>query len=119
MATMNPAGADLIGWASRRLAERGVENPRLEAQLLLALALGITRTAVTAGLYDPLEAAERARFEGLVEARCGRTPLAYLRGAQEFYGLEFEVGPAVLIPRPETELLVEFAREVLGVRSRP
>ena len=85
----------------------------MEAQLLLALALGITRTTVTAGLYELLGSAERGRFQDLVESRCSRAPLAYLRGTQEFYGLDFDVGPAVLIPRPETEMLVEFAREML------
>lgn len=106
--------ADPIGRAARALAAAGVESPRLEAQLLLALALDTTRAAITAGLYDLSSGADRARFEELVAARCRRVPLAYLRGTQEFYGLEFEVGPAVLIPRPETELLVDFAREKLG-----
>lgn len=106
--------ADPVGWAARRLAECGVEAPRLEAQLLLALALGITRTAVTAGLFECLGSAESARFQDLVESRYGRAPLAYLRGTQEFYGLDFEVGPAVLIPRPETEMLVDFALEKLA-----
>lgn len=77
---------------------------------MLGLALGISRTAVSAGLYEPLGQADRTRFEELVEARSRRIPLAYIRGSQEFYGLDFEVGPAVLIPRPETEMLVDFAR---------
>jgi release factor glutamine methyltransferase len=102
---------DPIEWASRRLACCGVESARMEAQLLLALTLDTTRTTVIAGLYEPLRNPDRVRFEEFVEARCRRTPLAYLRGTQEFYGLEFEVSPAVLIPRPETEMLVDFARE--------
>ena len=109
-----PDTADPIGWAAGRLSECGVESPRLEAQLLLALALGITRTAVSAGLFGSLDSAQRGRFHDLVESRCGRTPLAYLRGTQEFYALDFEVGPAVLIPRPETEMLVEFALEKMA-----
>ena len=115
--------SDPVAWAARELAGCGVESARLEAQLLLALTLGATRTAVVAGLHRPLDSADRARFEALVAARCARTPLAYLRGTQEFYGLEFEVGPAVLIPRPETEMLVDFAREALtsagAVGQRP
>ena len=102
---------DPIEWAVRGLKAVGIDSPRLEAQLLLALALGTTRTAVVAGLYRPLEDVDCKRFEDLVEARCARTPLAYLRGSQEFYGLDFEVSPAVLIPRPETEMLVDFALE--------
>jgi release factor glutamine methyltransferase len=105
--------ADPVAWASARLAAAGVESARFEAQLLVGLAVGVSRTAVIAGLYPPLDDGAWNRFRGLVEARCARTPLAYLRGTQEFYGLELEVGPAVLIPRPETELLVDFARERL------
>jgi len=97
-----------------RLTAAGVETPRLEAQLLLAQALGTTRTAVVAGIYREPTAEQEAEFERLVQAREGRIPLAYLRGTQEFFGLTFRVGPAVLIPRPETELLVEFALERLG-----
>ena len=97
-----------------RLTAAGVETPRLEAQLLLAQALGTTRTAVVAGIYREPTAEQHAEFERLVQAREGRIPLAYLRGTQEFFGLTFRVGPEVLIPRPETELLVEFALEKLG-----
>ena len=108
-------GADLVGSAATRLAECGVESPRLEAQLLLALALGITRTAVVAGLFDPPAQEQAQSFSRLVNSRCRHIPLAYLRGTQEFYGLEFAVGPVVLIPRPETEMLVDFAREILAL----
>ena len=96
-----------------RLTAAGVETPRLEAQLLLAQALGTTRTAVVAGIYREPTAEQQAEFERLVQARESRIPLAYLRGTQEFFGLTFRVGPEVLIPRPETELLVEFALEKL------
>lgn len=96
-----------------RLTAAGVETPRLEAQLLLAQALGTTRTAVVAGIYREPTAEQHAEFERLVQARERRIPLAYLRGTQEFFGLTFQVSPSVLIPRPETELLVEFALEKL------
>jgi release factor glutamine methyltransferase len=105
---------DRLQAAIARLTAAGVESPRLEAQLLLAQALGTRRAAVVAGIYaEPSEAQDRD-FERLVQAREQRIPLAYLRGTQEFYGLTFRVGPAVLIPRPETELLVEFALEKMG-----
>ncbi len=107
------ADTNPIAWASERLAACGVDSPRLEAQLLLGLALGTTRTAVIAGTHPPPGYADIARFRGLVEERSRRTPLAYIRGSQEFYGLDFEVGPAVLIPRPETEMLVELAIETI------
>jgi release factor glutamine methyltransferase len=100
--------------AIERLTAAGVEAPRLEAQLLLAQALGTSRTAVVAGIYREPDAVQLAEFEQLVQARERRTPLAYLRGTQEFFGLTFRVGPEVLIPRPETEMIVEFALERLG-----
>lgn len=105
--------SDRLQAAIARLTAAGVETPRLEAQLLLAQALGVTRTAVVAGIYREPEEGQRAEFERLVQARERRTPLAYLRGTQEFFGLTFRVGPAVLIPRPETEMLVDFALEKL------
>lgn len=106
--------SDRLQAAIARLKAAGVETPRLEAQLLLAQALGTTRTAVVAGIYREPDADQRAEFERLVQARERRTPLAYLRGTQEFYGLTFRVGPEALIPRPETEMLVEFALEKAG-----
>ena len=112
-----PEPRDPVGWAARRLSASGVESPRLEAQLLLALALGISRTAVTAGLFGPLDGERQRRFHDLVTARCSHVPLAYLRGTQEFYSLDFEVGTAVLIPRSETEMLVEFALETFAAAA--
>jgi release factor glutamine methyltransferase len=85
----------------------------MEAQLLLAQALGVSRTAVVAGLHADPAAAQWQEFERLTAERARRIPLAYLRGTQEFYGLPFAVCPSVLIPRPETELLVDFALEKL------
>jgi release factor glutamine methyltransferase len=99
--------------AIARLTAAGVESPRLEAQLLLAQALGVTRTAVVAGTHRPPNAEHYAEFARLVQERERRIPLAYLRGTQEFFGLTFLVSPEVLIPRPETEMLVEFALEKL------
>ncbi len=93
--------------------------PRFEAQLLLSLALGVSRTSILTGLH-PLPTPEQlSRFQHLVDARVNRQPLAYLRGSQEFYGLEFEVDGNVLIPRPETEMLVEFSLEHIRTRSAP
>jgi release factor glutamine methyltransferase len=101
--------------AMGRLMKAGVETPRLEAQLLLAQALGVTRTSIVAGIFREPDGAQLSEFERLVQARESRTPLAYLRGTQEFFGLTFRVGPEVLIPRPETEMLVEFALENLAM----
>lgn len=105
--------------AERRLEAEGVEAPRFEAQLLLALALGVTRTSVVAGTHGDPTPRQIEAFEQMVRQREQRVPLAYLRGTQEFYGLTFAVGPAVLIPRPETEMLVEFALEALEAEAAP
>ena len=97
-----------------KLAAGGIESPRFEAQVLLALALGVTRTQILTGTYLSPTSEQTAEFDRLVEARASRVPLAYLRGNQEFYGLEFVVTPATLIPRPETEMLVEIALRWIG-----
>ncbi|HZT40930.1 MAG TPA: peptide chain release factor N(5)-glutamine methyltransferase [Chthonomonadaceae bacterium] len=101
------------------LAAAGIEDPRFEAQILLALALGVSRSQVVAGLAPPPTEAQRQAFLSLVQERARRVPLAYLRGSQEFYGLPFTVTPEVLIPRPETELLVDFALETLRAAETP
>lgn len=108
----------LLTDALERLAQAGVESPRFEAQLLLAMALGVSRTTVITATYPEPTAEQEGRFARLVAQREQRVPLAYLRGTQEFYGLPFTVSPATLIPRPETELLVDFARERLAARLR-
>ena len=102
---------DWVTWAAGKLDGAGVENARFEAQLLAALALGVSRASVIAQTYAPPTEAQGERFAWLVGQRTRRVPLAYLRGTQEFYGREFVVTPAVLVPRPETELLVEKAGE--------
>jgi release factor glutamine methyltransferase len=106
----------LLGDAVERLRGAGVESPLLEGELLLSLAMGVSRAAVLARLDGVVDGDQRARYSGLLSARCRRVPLAYLRGSQEFYGLAFEVSAATLIPRPETELLVGYAVE--GLRDR-
>ncbi len=100
-----------------RLENAGIDQPLLEAELLLALAAGVKRLDVLVGLSRPLTATEQEQFEALISRRCSREPLAYIRQSQEFYGLDFEIGPGVLIPRPETELLVDLAQEMMGDRG--
>jgi release factor glutamine methyltransferase len=103
----------LLKSAAERLERAGIERPVREAQLLLAMATGRTRLQALQGLDRPLTPEEAQRFEDLIARRERRVPFAYLRGTQEFYGLEFRVTPATLIPRPETEMLVDFAIERL------
>jgi release factor glutamine methyltransferase len=104
---------DLIEAAARRLAGRGVENSHLDAQILMAEASGLTRVDVIAGARN-VSAEQAARFEAMVERRMSREPIAYIVGHKEFYSLEFEVNQSVLIPRPETEILVAAALESIA-----
>lgn len=85
------------------------DTPRLEAEILLAHVTGLTRTTLLAHPERPLTADERARYEDLLARRAAGIPLPYLTGRMELFGLEFVVTPDVLIPRPETEMLVERA----------
>jgi release factor glutamine methyltransferase len=102
-----------------RLAEAGVPDAAFQAELLLRHALGWDRTALTARGRDPLAPEVEARFFALVAERARRRPLQHLTGTQSFWRHEFVVGPDVLIPRPETELLVEAALELLRGREAP
>lgn len=104
---------DLLAWTREFFARRGVDSPRLCAEILLADALGCTRIE----LYTRPETVPgedtRGRFREQVRKAGDGTPIAYLIGRKEFFSLEFAVSPAVLIPRPETEILVERAIDLL------
>src|SRR5688572_30800182 len=89
----------------------------LDADVLLAHALGTTKEALYADPDLPVAAGPVASFDALVERRARGEPVAYLRGFKEFYGLRFTVDHRVLIPRPETETLVDAARELIAGRS--
>ena len=101
--------------AGERLAVAS-ETPRLDAELLLRHVLGLDRTGLFVRLPEPLAPADRAAFEALVAARLAGAPVAYLTGEREFMGLPFAVRPGVLVPRPETEGLVEWALRWLAAR---
>jgi release factor glutamine methyltransferase len=102
--------------AVRLLTAAGIESPRLEAELLMAVAAGVSREAVVAGSIE-LSTETVEKFDAVVARREKLEPLAYILGHKEFYSLDFEVTPAVLIPRPETELIVGAALEYLA--SKP
>lgn len=93
--------------ASEVLANSGIAEPRREASSLLAFAIGRDRTFLFTHDDYELSDDEEIRFQEVVERRSRREPLQYIKGTQEFYGLDFRVTPDVLIPRPETELIVE------------
>lgn len=94
-------------------SSRPYRDARLEAELLLARALNLSRASLLARLGDPLDPGSAIRFAAMVARRAQAEPVAYILGHQEFYGLDFLVDRRVLIPRPETELLVERALEIL------
>lgn len=102
---------------AQRLAAAGVANARREAVSLMMHALGKDRTFLYAHREYVLSEAEETKFVGIIERRANREPLQYITGIQEFYGLEFEVTPDVLIPRPETELLAEHGIACMEVRE--
>jgi len=105
--------AAAIRRAEDRLRGAGVESARLDAEVLLARAAGLDRSGVFARLPDPLATTVAERFEAFVTRRCRREPVAYIVGEKEFYSLSMAVSADVLIPRPETEMLVEAALEGL------
>jgi len=98
-----------LRWGTALLRAAGGDSPRLEAELLLAHVLSVERAYILAHPEHNLSPAESAHYRQLINRRAQHEPLAYLLGHQEFYGLDFYVSPAVLIPRSETELLVEEA----------
>lgn len=104
----------VILWAAAYLKERGVESPRSAAEILLAHALRTDRVQLYMHHDKPLEKAELAAFKDLIRRRVRREPVAYIVGRKGFWTLDLAVGPEVLIPRPETERLVEAALAVLG-----
>ncbi len=107
----------ILKWTENFFAERGVESPRLDAEVLLGHVLDRERIYLYVHFDEPLEQRELAAYRELIKQRVRHVPVAYLIGSREFMGLSFRVSPAVLIPRPETELLVQAAIERLRERK--
>jgi release factor glutamine methyltransferase len=110
--------SDALRRGRKRLASKGSPTPGLDAEVLLRHVLGIDRTALFVRLPGPIAADALATYDALIEERTRDTPVAYLTGEREFMGLTFEVIPGVLVPRPETELLVSWAVSWLRERER-
>ena len=110
----------VLSQATAVLTTNGIPNPRLDAEVLLAHTLGLTRAGLYARLQDVISEADVQRFHQLLRRRQQREPLQYITGVQEFWSLEFRATPDVLIPRPETELVVEIALSLLpqGPKSK-
>lgn len=105
--------ARVLQWTAEYFQRQGILSPRVDAEQLLAHALGCSRLDLYLEHERPLEVAERTRFREWVRRRSAREPLAYILGHASFWTLELAVGPGVLIPRPETELLVEALESAL------
>jgi release factor glutamine methyltransferase len=113
-ATINAA----LRMGRQRLSAGSTDSPGLDAEVLLRHVLGLDRTSLYVRLRDPIDPAAISAYAALLEARARGVPVAYLTGEREFMGLSFQVGPGVLVPRPETEILVEWALGWLRARAR-
>jgi release factor glutamine methyltransferase len=109
----------LISWTRDYFASRNIESARADAEILLAHCLSLRRIDLYVQHEKPLTGEELTRFRGLVKRRARREPVAYITGEKEFWSLPLKVTPAVLIPRPETECLVEAALAVLSKDEFP
>lgn len=109
----------VLQWTTGFFSRKGIDQPRANAEVLLAHVLGTERIQLYLRYDQPLGPSELSRYREAVSRRATFEPTQYITGRQEFWSLEFEVGPAVLIPRPETEVLVEKAIELLrGTTAR-
>lgn len=112
-------GRELLDRGVARLRDAGLETPRLDAELLLAFANGVDRTVILAHPEAPVSDGAAAAYDGYLERRAAGEPVAYIRGLKEFHGLAFSVDRRALIPRPETERLVDLAiAEIMGRLTR-
>jgi release factor glutamine methyltransferase len=104
---------EILNWSADCLEGHQIENPRLNAELLLGHSLNLSREGLYVRLHSQIEKEEKEVFERLIKRRISGEPLQYILGHQEFWSIDFKVDPSVLIPRPETELLVEQTLSIL------
>ncbi|MGD8471481.1 MAG: HemK/PrmC family methyltransferase, partial [Desulfobacteraceae bacterium] len=109
----------LIQWATAYFDRHHIDSPRATAEILLAHAIGSKRIDLYLHYDQPLNSDELNCFKALIKRRINREPVAYIVGHKEFWSIDLEVNRNVLIPRPETECLVEKALESLAADSDP
>ncbi len=109
----------LIKWATGYFTSHGIDSPRATAEILLATLLNLKRIDLYLRYDQPLLKSELSEFKSLIKRRINREPVAYIIGKKEFWSLDLEVNPNVLIPRPDTETLVEAALNCLGPADSP
>lgn len=107
----------ILKWTEQYFKEKGIESPRLDAEVLLSHILGRERIYLYVHFDEPLEPAELARYREAIKQRVQRVPIAYIIGEKEFMGLTFKVTEDTLVPRPDTEILVQAAIERLRARG--
>ena len=112
-------GAGIVAWIAGDLARRGVPSARLDAELLVAHALGTNRVGLYVRHDAPLTEVERAAAREVLRRRRAGEPVAYITGRREFWNVDLHVDRRVLVPRPETELLVEEALAALADAAAP
>ena len=110
---------DLLETTTEYLKKKDIDSPRLSAEILLAHQLKIKRVNLYLNFDQPLNDDEIAGYRSLIRRRLNREPIQYITGIQEFWSMAFKVGPQVLIPRPESELLVEQALSLYKERRLP
>lgn len=108
--------AKLLSWCTGYFQDKGLDSPRLDAELLLAHSLGLKRLDLYLKFDQPLKPEELAGFKTLLKRRVAHEPVAYIIGKKEFWSRDFEVTRDVLIPRPDTEILIECVLDVLQSR---
>jgi release factor glutamine methyltransferase len=102
----------VLDWTTQKFTDAGIASARLEAQLLLAHVLGCSRVQLYTGFDRPLAEPELAGYRDLIKRRLGGEPVAYLLGEQEFWSMPFWVDASVLVPRPDTETVIEVAKAI-------
>jgi release factor glutamine methyltransferase len=105
---------EVVRWTTGRFERHGLASARLDAELLAARAFGRSRVELYIHFDQPLSDGELGAYRAFVERRLAGEPVAYILGRKEFWSLDLEVGPAVLVPRPDTETIVEHALDFLG-----
>jgi len=108
---------EILNWSTNCLKDHQIENPRLNAELLLAHSLSLSREGLYVRLHSQIRKEEKEAFGKLIKRRISGEPLQYILGHQEFWSIDFKVDSRVLIPRPDTELLVEQALLILAETS--
>ena len=115
--SLKMTGLKLLQWSTNTLKDHQIDNPRLNAELLLAHSLNLNREELYVRLHRELNEGEKGALERLIQRRISGEPLQYILGHQEFWSINFKVDPRVLIPRPETEVLVEQSLSILSEKT--